>query len=31
MKDTVEVTSVVDGSPDRMKFVTPEFEILRAG
>ena len=24
MKDTVEVTSVVDGRPDRMSFVTPE-------
>ncbi|SES17497.1 indolepyruvate ferredoxin oxidoreductase [Tranquillimonas rosea] len=24
MKDTVEVTSVVDGRPDRMRFVTPQ-------
>ena len=27
MKDTVEVTSVVDGRPDRMSFVTPDFEL----
>ncbi|WP_397542154.1 indolepyruvate ferredoxin oxidoreductase family protein [Roseovarius salis] len=27
MKDTVEVTSVVDGRPDRMQFVTPEFDM----
>ncbi|UWS09679.1 indolepyruvate ferredoxin oxidoreductase family protein [Phaeobacter inhibens] len=26
MKDTIEVTSVVDGDPDRMKLVTPEFD-----
>ena len=31
MKDTVEVTSVVDGSPDRMKFVIPEFEMPEGG
>ncbi|NRA99653.1 MAG: indolepyruvate ferredoxin oxidoreductase family protein [Rhodobacteraceae bacterium] len=27
MKDTVEVTSVVDGRPDRMQFVTPAFDL----
>ncbi|MCK0166522.1 indolepyruvate ferredoxin oxidoreductase family protein [Jannaschia sp. S6380] len=27
MKDTVEVTSVVDGRPDRQSFVTPDFEL----
>ncbi len=27
MKDTVEVTSVVDGRPDRMSFVTPEIDM----
>ncbi len=27
MKDTVEVTSVVDGRPDRMAFVTPDFAL----
>ena len=32
MKDTVEVTSVVDGRPDRMSFVTPEnFEMPEGG
>ena len=31
MKDTVEVTSVVDGSPDRMSFVTPEFDMPPGG
>ncbi len=31
MKDTIEVTSVVDGRPDRMQFVTPEFEIPEGG
>jgi len=31
MKDTVEVTSVVDGRPDRMKFVTPEFNMPEGG
>ncbi|WP_370736420.1 indolepyruvate ferredoxin oxidoreductase family protein [Jannaschia rubra] len=31
MKDTVEVTSVVDGRPDRMSFVTPEFDMPDGG
>jgi len=31
MKDTVEVTSVVDGRPDRMRFVTPEFAMPDGG
>jgi len=31
MKDTVEVTSVVDGRPDRMAFVRPEFEMPEGG
>ncbi|RKT34512.1 indolepyruvate ferredoxin oxidoreductase [Roseovarius halotolerans] len=31
MKDTVEVTSVVDGSPDRMQFVTPELDLPEGG
>ncbi|WP_295311998.1 indolepyruvate ferredoxin oxidoreductase family protein [Roseobacter sp.] len=31
MKDTVEVTSVVDGRPDRMSFVDPEFEMPEGG
>ncbi|WP_135504951.1 indolepyruvate ferredoxin oxidoreductase family protein [Roseovarius aestuariivivens] len=31
MKDTVEVTSVVDGSLDRMQFVTPEFDMPEGG
>ncbi len=31
MKDTVEVTSVVDGNPHRMSFVTPEFEMPDGG
>jgi len=31
MKDTIEVTSVVDGRPDRMTFVTPEFEMPPGG
>ncbi|MEP0722471.1 MAG: indolepyruvate ferredoxin oxidoreductase family protein, partial [Marinomonas sp.] len=32
MKDTVEVTSVVDGRPDRMSFVTPQnFEMPDGG
>jgi indolepyruvate ferredoxin oxidoreductase len=31
MKDTVEVTSVVDGRPDRMSFVTPEFDMPPGG
>lgn len=31
MKDTVEVTSVVDGRPDRMQFVTPDFAMPEGG
>ena len=31
MKDTVEVTSVVDGRPDRMSFVTPDFPLPEGG
>ena len=31
MKDTVEVTSVVDGTPDRMTFVTPKFDMPDEG
>ena len=31
MKDTVEVTSVVDGRPDRMSFVTPDFAMPDGG
>ena len=31
MKDTVEVTSVVDGRPDRMRFVTPDFAMPEDG
>jgi indolepyruvate ferredoxin oxidoreductase len=31
MKDTVEATSVVDGNPDRMKLVLPEFEMPQGG
>jgi indolepyruvate ferredoxin oxidoreductase len=31
MKDTVEVTSVVDGRPDRMHFVTPDFAMPEDG
>ncbi len=31
MKDTVEVTSVVDGRPDRMSFVEPDFEMPPGG
>ncbi|PWE30674.1 indolepyruvate ferredoxin oxidoreductase family protein [Maritimibacter sp. 55A14] len=31
MKDTIEVTSVVDGSPDRLQFVTPDFEMPEGG
>jgi indolepyruvate ferredoxin oxidoreductase len=31
MKDTVEVTSVVDGRPDRMQFVTPKFDMPEGG
>ncbi len=31
MKDTVEVTSVVNGDPHRLQFVTPEFEMPKGG
>ncbi len=31
MKDTIEVTSVVDGHPDRMQFVAPKFEMPEGG
>jgi indolepyruvate ferredoxin oxidoreductase len=31
MKDTVEVTSVVDGRADRMSFVTPDFPMPEGG
>lgn len=31
MKDTVEVTSVVDGDPHRLSFVTPEFDMPDGG
>ncbi|GGO52033.1 indolepyruvate ferredoxin oxidoreductase [Roseovarius pacificus] len=31
MKDTVEVTSVVDGRADRMQFVEPEFDMPEGG
>ncbi|WP_170381240.1 indolepyruvate ferredoxin oxidoreductase family protein [Ruegeria atlantica] len=31
MKDTIEVTSVVDGSFDRMKLITPEFDMPEGG
>ncbi len=31
MKDTVEVTSVVDGDPHRLKFVVPEFPMPDGG
>jgi indolepyruvate ferredoxin oxidoreductase len=31
MKDTIEVTSVVDGRPDRMQFVTPKFKMPDGG
>ena len=31
MKDTVEATAVVDGRPDRMAFVTPEFAMPPGG
>ena len=31
MKDTVEVTSVVDGDPHRLSFVNPEFEMPKGG
>ncbi len=31
MKDTIEVTSVVDGDPQRMQLVRPEFEMPEGG
>ena len=31
MKDTVEATSVVDGRPDRMSLVTPDFDMPEGG
>ncbi len=31
MKDTIEVTSVVDGDPHRLSFVTPELELPEGG
>ncbi len=31
MKDTIEVTSVVDGRPDRMQLVTPDFDMPKGG
>ncbi|MFP7571454.1 indolepyruvate ferredoxin oxidoreductase family protein [Marivita sp. S2033] len=31
MKDTVEATAVVDGRPDRMSFVTPDFQMPEGG
>ncbi len=31
MKDTVEATAVVDGRPDRMSFVTPDFAMPEGG
>ncbi|MEP4038853.1 indolepyruvate ferredoxin oxidoreductase family protein [Pseudophaeobacter sp.] len=31
MKDTIEVTSVVDGDPDRMQIVRPEFDMPEGG
>ena len=31
MKDTIEVTSVVDGDPHRMSFVTPDYEMPQGG
>ena len=31
MKDTVEATAVVDGRPDRMQFVTPQFAMPPGG
>ncbi|MFA3915798.1 indolepyruvate ferredoxin oxidoreductase family protein [Ruegeria hyattellae] len=31
MKDTIEVTSVVDGRTDRMNIVTPEFDMPESG
>jgi indolepyruvate ferredoxin oxidoreductase len=31
MKDTIEATAVVDGQPDRMQFVTPQFAMPEGG
>ncbi len=31
MKDTIEATSVVDGDPNRMQFVTPDFNMPEGG
>ncbi|MDK3072457.1 indolepyruvate ferredoxin oxidoreductase family protein [Sedimentitalea sp. JM2-8] len=31
MKDTIEVTSVVDGDPNRVQLVTPEFDMPQGG
>ncbi len=31
MKDTIEATAVVDGRPDRMRFVTPDFAMPEGG
>ncbi|MGB8812108.1 MAG: indolepyruvate ferredoxin oxidoreductase family protein [Paracoccaceae bacterium] len=31
MKDTVEATAVVDGAPNRMRFVTPDFTLPEGG
>ena len=31
IKDTVEVTSVINGDPDRLKFATPEFDMPEGG
>ncbi len=31
MKDTVEVTSVIDGRSDRMSFVTPDYDLPKDG
>ncbi len=31
MKDTVEATSVVDGRPDRMQLITPDFDMPEGG
>ncbi|MBD3663495.1 indolepyruvate ferredoxin oxidoreductase family protein [Sulfitobacter sp. TSTF-M16] len=31
MKDTIEVTSVVDGDPNRMQLVTPDFDMPQGG
>ena len=31
MKDTIEVTSVVDARPDRLQFVTPDIEMPQGG